>query len=295
MEQLMLSMGEDLQVTFYFGLLLSFLLIERLLPKRRPAEPQAGRWRTNAGLTLLTILTLPVLPTSFIAVAFWAQANGFGFLNVLAPVLPAIASILLTLLIRGFISFGTHYLNHRVPVLWRIHRIHHLDTELDVSSTVRFHPLEMPLSLLIGIPAVALCGLSKWALILYELLDVSVTLFSHSNIRLHPRLDRYLRYLIVTPDLHRVHHSTHQPETDSNFSAVFPIWDILFGTFRTVTRAPQETMPLGLSDIRDPQANRIWWLLVAPFLPMNPPPPASEPLPSPMSGSVGDSHIGSAP
>jgi sterol desaturase/sphingolipid hydroxylase (fatty acid hydroxylase superfamily) len=170
-----------------------------------------------------------------------------------------------TLLIRGFVSFGTHWLNHKVPFLWRFHRVHHLDTELDVSSTVRFHPLEMPISLLLGLPVVVGFGLSPWVLIFYELLDVSVTLFSHSNIRVPPWLDRPLRYVIVTPNLHTVHHSTHRPETDSNFSAVFPIWDVIMGTFRTETRQPLESMPLGLDDVRDARAHRFWWLLASPF------------------------------
>jgi sterol desaturase/sphingolipid hydroxylase (fatty acid hydroxylase superfamily) len=144
--------------------------------------------------------------------------------------------------------------------------VHHLDTELDVSSTVRFHPLEMPISMVIGLPMVAVLGLSPWVLIFYELFDVTVTLFSHSNLRVAPWLNRYLRYIIVTPDLHRVHHSTYRPETDSNYSAVFPIWDVLFGTFRTTTREPLATMPLGLDEVRNPEANRFWWLLRSPFV-----------------------------
>jgi sterol desaturase/sphingolipid hydroxylase (fatty acid hydroxylase superfamily) len=110
-----------------------------------------------------------------------------------------------------------------------------------------------------------LFGFTPWILLFYELFDVAVTLFSHSNVRLPAWLDRGLRYLIVTPDLHRVHHSSHQPETDSNYSAVFPIWDVLFRTFRTETREPQETMQLGLEEVRGAAANRFWWLLLSPL------------------------------
>ena len=155
---------------------------------------------------------------------------------------------------------------HKVSWFWRLHRVHHLDTELDVSTTVRFHPLEFAVALLIGIPLVLVFGLTLWILLLYELLDAVVTLFSHANIRLPMAVDRVLRFIIVTPDLHRIHHSSWQPETDSNFSAVFPIWDIVFGTFRTQTRAPQETMELGLEEIRDERANRMMWLLASPLL-----------------------------
>jgi sterol desaturase/sphingolipid hydroxylase (fatty acid hydroxylase superfamily) len=218
-------------------------------------------------MSLVVILSLPLLPVSFITAALWAQKNGVGLFNLFGDEMPLAILIALTLLVRAFISFGTHFLNHKIPFLWRFHRVHHLDTELDVSSTVRFHPLEMPLSMVIGLPIVLLCGLSPWVLIFYELLDVSVTLFSHANIRLAPGLERYLRYFIVTPDLHKVHHSAFKPETDSNFSPVFPLWDILFGTFRTETREPLQTMPLGLEEIRDPKANSFWWLLASPVLP----------------------------
>jgi sterol desaturase/sphingolipid hydroxylase (fatty acid hydroxylase superfamily) len=262
----MLSIGADLQVYLYFGFLVIFLGAERLLPKRRPAESQTTRWRTNAGLTALVIALLPVLPVSLISAGQWAQGQGFGVLNLVAGNWPELVLVVVTLLLRGFISFATHFLNHKIPWLWRIHRVHHLDTELDVSSTVRFHPLEMPISMVIGLPMVAVLGLSPWVLIFYELFDVTVTLFSHSNLRVAPWLNRYLRYIIVTPDLHGVHHSTYRPETDSNYSAVFPIWDVLFGTFRTTTREPLATMPLGLDEVRDPQANRFWWLLRSPFV-----------------------------
>ena len=266
MSELMLTMGEDLQFYLFFGFLGVFLVAERLLPKRRPGISQRRRWYTNAALTIVVVLTLPLLPLSFITGAFWAHKNGFGLFNQFGGVLPVAGLFVLTLLVRGFISFGTHYLNHKVPFLWRFHRVHHLDTELDVSSTVRFHPLEIPLGLVIGLPVVVLFGLSPWVLIFYELLDVSVTLFSHSNLRIAKNIDRYLRYVIVTPDLHKVHHSSYQPETDSNFSAVFPIWDIVFGTFTTKTRQPLESMPLGLDEVRDIRTNSFWWLLASPLL-----------------------------
>jgi len=262
----MLSIGGDLQVYLYFGFLVLFLVVERVFPKRVPGGSQITRWRTNAALTTLAIVLLPVLPVSLITAAQWAQQQGYGLMNLVAANWPETVLVVVTLLLRGFISFGTHFLNHRIPWLWRIHRVHHLDTELDVSSTVRFHPLEMPVSMVIGLPMVIALGLSPWVLIFYELFDVMVTLFSHSNLRVAPWLNRYLRYVIVTPDLHRVHHSTYQPETDSNYSAVFPIWDILFRTFRTRTREPITTMLLGLEGVRDPQANKFWWLLISPFL-----------------------------
>ena len=171
------------------------------------------------------------------------------------------ALVAFNLLVRGFISFFTHYLNHAVPWFWRVHRVHHLDTELDVSSTVRFHPLEVLVSLLPGVPIVVAFGLTPWVLMFYELLDVVMTLWTHSNVRLPLALDRFLRYIVVTPDLHRVHHSAWRPETNSNFGAVFPVWDLIFGTFRATPRDGHERMRLGLDEVRGSDAQRPLWLL----------------------------------
>jgi sterol desaturase/sphingolipid hydroxylase (fatty acid hydroxylase superfamily) len=170
-----------------------------------------------------------------------------------------------TLIVRGFISFSTHYLMHTVPLLWRVHRVHHLDTELDVSTTVRFHPLEFFIQWVPGVLIVVGFGLAPWVLMFYELLDVAVTLWSHSNLRLPATLERVLRYVVVTPDLHRVHHSARKPETNSNFGAVFPVWDLVFGTFRPVPRDGHEHMRLGLDEVRGPDAHRPLWLLTSPL------------------------------
>jgi sterol desaturase/sphingolipid hydroxylase (fatty acid hydroxylase superfamily) len=264
MQELMLMHGETIQVYLFFLLLLLFIIAERMYPKKNLFHPQGKRISTNLALSALAIMTLPIMPVSFVAAAAWAKTQGTGLLNLVT--LPGIVLVVVTLLSRGFISFFTHWLNHKVPVLWRFHRVHHLDTELDVSSTVRFHPLEMPISMLIGLPLVVGFGLSPWVLIFYELFDVAITLFSHSNLKIPKRLDSFLRYIIATPNLHTVHHSTRRSETDSNFSAVFPIWDIIFGTFKTKSEDELESMTLGL-DIRDPEANQFSWLLLSPFLP----------------------------
>lgn len=265
METFLLESGESLQVWMFFGLLAGFAALERAFPRRpEPAAPWRRR-SANLTLTVLAIATLPLVPMSFVAAAFWAQAEHIGLLNMAGDFMPGWLAAPLTLFLRGFVSFATHWLNHKVPLLWRLHRVHHLDMALDVTSTVRFHPLEMPVTALLGLPLIVAFGLSPWALVLYELLDVAVTLFSHANLRVPSIIDRYLRYLIVTPNLHAVHHSARQPETDSNFSAVFPVWDLIFGTFRTRTREPIEHMALGLSSHRGPEVYRIGWLLLSPL------------------------------
>lgn len=254
--------ADDLQVVLFFTLFGLFAVVELAAPRRIGGMHRRRRWFANLTLTALNIVVLSALPVSFFATAVWAQGRGVGLLNLVG--LPLVVLIICTLLGRGFLSFFTHYLMHRVPLLWWIHRVHHLDTEMDVSTTVRFHPIEFAINLAIGVPAVAAFGLTPWVLLVYELLDAAVTLFSHANFSLPKRVERLVRYVIVTPDLHRVHHSSHQPETDSNFGAVFPIWDILLGTFRTQTRSPQEFMQLGLEEVRDRRADNVVWLLTSP-------------------------------
>lgn len=266
MEQWITENAEAAQVGLFFGLFVLLMIAEATVPTRSGPMQRKHRWPTNLLLTATNIAVLSFLPVTFLAFALWAREAGVGFFNLID--LPLALAIVMNILGRGFISFFTHYLAHKVPLLWRVHRVHHLDTELDVSTTVRFHPLEFAINIVIGLPVVVILGLSPWMLLLYELLDAVVTLFSHANVRLPRRLERWLRYIIVTPDLHRVHHSSWQPETDSNFSAVFPIWDIVFRTFRTNTRFPHESMELGL-EVRDGRERDLKWLLRSPFRGLN--------------------------
>jgi sterol desaturase/sphingolipid hydroxylase (fatty acid hydroxylase superfamily) len=262
-EAWILEHGERAQYILFFALLGLLGIAEQLVPRRRGPMQRAPRWTANFAITTLNVVVLGLLPIGFVGAAASAADSGFGLLNVIGAT--AAVSIPATLLGRSFISFAIHWLNHKLPWLWRLHRVHHLDTELDVSTTVRFHPAEFVGQLALGVPRVMLLGLSPWALVAYELADVAVTLFSHANVRLPQGLERALRCVIVTPELHRVHHSARQPETDSNFGAVFPHWDMLFGTFRTRTLSPQETMTLGLAQVRDRRTCNPAWLLASPL------------------------------
>ena len=257
----LLNHGDDLQLVLFFSLLAALIVAERFLPRRPGPMDRARRWPVNFFFTLLNLIALALLPVSFISAALWAEGRAIGVLRVVDA--PAIVAAIVTLLVRSFISFGTHYLNHMVPALWQLHRVHHLDTELDVSTTVRFHPLEFVVGLIVGLPLVVATGLSPWVLMSYELLDVVVTLWTHSNVRLPSAVDRVLRYVVVTPDLHRIHHSAWKPETNSNFGAVFPVWDLVFGTFNDRPRDGHERMRLGLDEARDADAHRPLWLLMS--------------------------------
>jgi sterol desaturase/sphingolipid hydroxylase (fatty acid hydroxylase superfamily) len=163
----------------FFGLLAILAVAERLWPRRPGAMERRSRWPANLTMTGLNLVTMSVIPISLITAASFAQVRGLGLLNHVA--LPIAALIAVNLVLRGFISFSTHYLMHKLPAFWRVHRVHHLDTELDVSSTVRFHPLEFVIALIPGMPMVLAFGLTPWILMVYELMDVVVTLWSHSN------------------------------------------------------------------------------------------------------------------
>jgi sterol desaturase/sphingolipid hydroxylase (fatty acid hydroxylase superfamily) len=257
----LLNSSEDFQFYLFFGFLFLLMAVEQFAHFRH--QTRKKRWVTNFTITFIAIIVMMVIPVSFISAAQFAHNKHWGLFNFIK--LNWIITGLLTLFLRGFISFFTHYLMHKIPVFWRTHRVHHLDTELDVSTTVRFHPFEFIINSVIGVPIILLFAFPVWALMLYELFDAVITVISHSNISFPKKIERIVRYIIVTPDLHRVHHSSYQPETDTNFSAVFPIWDIIFGTYKTKTREPQDKMQLGLEEVRDTRTNNIGWLLVSPF------------------------------
>ena len=263
LESWIIKNANDVQVALFFALLAVFAIAEIFAPAREGRSNRWKRWPVNFALTTINIVVMGMLPVTFFSAANWAAQHGVGVFNMIGMRFATL--IIATLLVRGFISFSTHYLMHKVPFLWRVHRVHHLDTEFDVSTTVRFHPAEFGIAMVLGVPVVLAFGLLPWVLLMYEIIDAGVTVFSHANVRLPAAVERVLRYIIVTPDLHRVHHSAWQPETDSNVGAVFPIWDIVFGTFRTETRAPQEEMMIGLGEVRDARAQRITWLLSSPF------------------------------
>ncbi len=256
--------GESLTFAVFFVLLFLLAWLERAAPRHLAEPGRKRRWPTNFALTALNVVAMGALPLGLIGAASLAEGAGFGLLCLVGA--SATVSVVVTLAARSFLSFGTHWLMHRIPWLWRIHRVHHLDTHLDVSTTVRFHPLEILVQAAIGVPVAALLGLSPLVLVLYEIADAAVTLWSHANLRWPEWLERLLRRVVVTPGLHRVHHSTLRRETDSNFGAVLPLWDQVFGTYRIETQTPLERMPIGLDEVRDARTASIGWLLRSPML-----------------------------
>jgi sterol desaturase/sphingolipid hydroxylase (fatty acid hydroxylase superfamily) len=206
----------------------------------------------------------PLAPVSAVLGAEWAQRHGIGLLNIADA--PLWIAVIATFAIRDFAGYLFHVLMHKVALFWRMHRVHHFDTHLDVSTSLRSHPLEFAAIFFTMVPLVIAFGLDPWALAAYEIVLVIVNLYSHANLRLPELLDRPLRWLLVTPNMHCLHHSSFQPETDSNYGQVFSLWDRLFGTYSAVPRAGYGAMQIGLAEIRDGRVSDLWWQIKSPAL-----------------------------
>ncbi len=258
-----LANGEDLQFVVFFGAIVALGILETLSPGRAESPRRPLRWTNNFILTALNIVALGALPLSGLIAAAYAESRNIGLLNEYGA--PAWLALVVTLLARSFVSYIVHLCNHHIPLLWRLHRVHHSDPVLDISTTVRFHPAELAVSALPTLAMIVALGLPAWALLIYEVLDAGVNVFTHANVRLPDRLDRALRVVLVTPAMHRVHHSARMSETNSNYGAVFSFWDRLCGTLVTRTPLELDRMPLGLEYWGEDRHQRFWWLLVSPF------------------------------
>ncbi len=259
-----MSSETEIRILFFFGIFLAVALWEGMSSKRRLTVAKAGRWFNNLGIILLNMLLLRFLfPIAAMGVAAVAQKNGWGLLN-LVP-LPGWISLLLAVLLLDFIIYLQHVLFHAVPLFWRLHMVHHADLDFDVTTGLRFHPVEIILSMLIKMATVAVLGPPASAVLIFEVALNGTAMFNHGNIRLSKGLDAFLRLLVVTPDMHRVHHSVIIRETNSNFGFNFPWWDRLFGTYRPQPVVGHEGMTIGLSQFRKAGQVTLGRLLLLPF------------------------------
>src|SRR3954454_7998963 len=253
-----------IRLSVFAGVFALLAAWEALAPRRSQAIGRAWRWPNNLGVVVVDTLVLRVLfPTAAVGFALICEHHGWGALNNVS--LPLWAKCLVAVVALDLVLYAQHVTFHAVPVLWRLHRMHHADLEFDVTTGVRFHPVEIGLSMLIKFAAVALIGAPALAVLIFEVLLNATSMFSHSNVRLPEQIDRVLRWLVVTPDMHRVHHSTERRETDSNFGFNLPWWDRLFGTYRAQPAAGHEKMQLGLSVFRDRGDLRLDRMLLQPF------------------------------
>ena len=271
-----------IRLACFFAVLLAMMLWERRKPRRALSLPRARRWPANLGIIVVDSIVLRlVFPVLAVGAAELAAARGWGLFHGLnAPFWLALPA---SLLILDLAIYTQHVVFHKVAVLWRLHRMHHTDLDFDVTTALRFHPLEIVLSMLIKLVLVTLLGVPAVAVMLFEVILNATAMFNHGNVELPRRLDRALRWILVTPDMHRVHHSIRPEETDSNFGFNLPWWDRLFGTYRDQPRDGHAGMTIGLEYFRDRRATRLYGLLLQPFLNpasgSTPAPTPSNPLP----------------
>lgn len=250
----------------FAGVLLLMALWEALAPRRRLTVRRPARWFSNLGLIVLDTLVVRFLaPLGALGVAVLAAQRGWGLFNNVA--LPGWLAVALSVVALDLAIYFQHLMFHAVPLLWRLHMVHHADLDFDATTGVRFHTLEILLSLLIKMAAVILLGAPAVAVVIFEVLLNATSLFNHGNVRLPAALDRVLRLVVVTPEMHRVHHSVRPRETNSNFGFNLPWWDYLFGTYRAQPADGHEGMTVGLAQFRDERvADRLHWMLLLPFV-----------------------------
>jgi sterol desaturase/sphingolipid hydroxylase (fatty acid hydroxylase superfamily) len=237
---------------------------EMLAPRREQQLGRGTRWPGNMGVVVLdTVLVRLLFPTTAVGLALLAEAQGWGLLHALG--LPVWASVLLAIMALDFAIYLQHVLFHAVPALWRLHRIHHADLEFDVTTGARFHPIEILLSMGLKLGVVAALGAPAVAVLIFEVLLNATAMFNHSNVRMPAWVDGVLRWVVVTPDMHRVHHSIVARETNSNFGFNLPWWDRLFGTYRAQPTAGHDAMIIGIEQFREPREQHLDRMLTQPF------------------------------
>ena len=255
-----------IRLGFFIGIFAVMALWEIVAPRRALTVSKAVRWANNLGLVFVNSLVLRILfPAAAVGVAAFAAEQGWGLLNYYP--LPLALSVVLAVVALDFIIYLQHVLVHAVPVLWRLHRVHHADLDYDVTTGARFHPIEIILSMLIKFAIIVVLGPPIVAVVIFEVVLNAMAMFNHANVRLPLGLDRVLRLLLVTPDMHRVHHSVEDNEANSNFGFNLSVWDRILGTYIAQPREGHEGMTIGIHQYREPKL--VSWLpgmLALPFI-----------------------------
>lgn len=236
----------------FAGTLATMAAWEILTPRRVSTISKGTRWLNNIALMVLsTVLVRLMFPVAALGIASFAATQGWGLLNVID--LPIPLAIVIAIIVMDFVVWLQHVIFHAVPALWRLHRVHHTDLDYDVTTGIRFHPLEILLSMIIKGVAIALLGAPMLAVLLFEILLNATSLFNHANIMLPTAIDRVLRLLVVTPDMHRIHHSINVQESNCNFGFNSPWWDRLFGTYQAQPQLSHQIMTIGITEYRQPR------------------------------------------
>ena len=251
----------QIRLSIFLGMLILMGVLEAVFPARERVQTRGRRWLTNFGLVIIATLAIRLLfPIIAVGAALWAQGQGWGLLNMIS--LPSWAAILLAVIILDMMIYWQHVAFHRIPVLWRLHKVHHADRDLDASSGLRFHPIEIIISMLYKMAVVICLGAPVLAVIIFEILLNACAIFNHANLRLPRWIERPLRQIMVTPALHRIHHSVLETETNTNYGFSVIWWDKIF---RTYTDTPEGVLTLGLDEYQTDAPSGLWWSLSAPF------------------------------
>ena len=258
------------QLGVFVTAFLVLVVAERIWPRRTLSIELVTRWSANMGFTVVNTAASAAVrflaPAAIVGAAFYIQNHGYGLLPATGA--PTLIAVVVTFAALDVTLYALHVACHRFEVLWRFHRVHHVDLDVDATTAFRAHPAESIASQLCKLAVILVLGAPALAVLAYEILLNAFAMFSHANIRLGEKTDRALRMFVVTPDMHRIHHSTYRPETDSNYGVVTPLWDRLFATYMTAPKDPQPTMKLGLDDVRGHEASNLFWLLAYPFMPL---------------------------
>lgn len=236
---------------------------EMMVPRRRLSQVRSRRWISNIGMQIMDVVVLGIIPVFPVGIAVICAQKGWGLMNTW-PVAP-LPALIIGIFALDFIIYLQHRMFHRVPIFWRVHMVHHTDQDIDVTTALRFHPLEIILSLLIKICAVAAIGAPPLSVLIFEIMLSGAAMFNHGNIGIPPSLDRILRLILITPDMHRVHHSVIRHETNSNYGFSVPWWDRLFRSYRAQPRDGHDKMKIGLNGYQDDRSLRLTSLLTMPF------------------------------
>lgn len=265
MTELLLANEPLIRLFFFLGILIVMAEWEVLAPRRPREFRRLVRWTNNLGIVVVgTVLIRLVFPVVAVGLAVFAEAQGWGLLNVVEA--PFWLAFLVSFLVLDLAIYLQHVMFHAVPALWRLHRMHHADLEFDVTTGLRFHPVETLLSMGIKLGVVAALGPPAVAVLVFEVVLNATAMFNHGNIRLPLGLDSLLRLFVVTPDMHRVHHSIHPAETNSNFGFNVPWWDRLLGTYQAQPRDGHEAMTIGIEEFRTPRELWLDRMLIQPLV-----------------------------
>ena len=256
----------QLRLTIFVAVLLLLAILETVFPQRARTQTRKSRWTTNFALVAINAIVLRLLgPIAAVVSAEFAMANGWGVLNHSMVALPLLFEIVFAVILLDLAIYAQHVASHKLPVLWRLHKVHHADRDIDFTTGVRFHPIEAALSMMFKCAVVLALGPQLIAVVVFEIVLNASAMFNHANLKLSKSFDAWLRLFIVTPDMHRVHHSVIPVETDSNYGFFLPFWDRLFNTYIDQPKMGHEFMTIGLNEYQTRKPSELAWVISVPF------------------------------